>query len=87
MQVRADLNLIVHDTARTLHKTMHAMPFHNRYLEVLRKTIFAIIRRQRERGVPADATSLFLSHFLRLPREAVDWQLTCLDPEAAQATA
>ena len=87
MNEALELSLIVQDAARTLSDTMHAPSFRSRYFEVLKRSIFAIIRKQRELGVPAEAIVIFLTHFLRTPRETVEWQMACYDVMAAQATA
>lgn len=76
MQNNTELNLFVHDAARSIHETVHGEDFRSRYSQVLERTIFGIIRKQQALGVPADATATFLMHFLRTPRQGVEWHLT-----------
>lgn len=79
-----ELNMYVHDAARSIHQTLHSRDFHSRYKEVLERTIFGIIRKQRELGLPAEATATFLMHFLRTSRKGVEWHLIRYDISGGQ---
>lgn len=66
---KIELNLYLQDISRVLRETVYGEEFHNRYLDVMERTIFGMIRMQRELQVPDGRIQIFLSHFLRIPRE------------------
>lgn len=76
---KIELNLYLEDIARVLRKTVYAKDFHDRYLDVMERTIFGMIQMQRELQVPDDNIVTFLSHFLRIPRQQADKHLIRYD--------